>query len=194
MAILAQVRRTALEEIGVGRAVRVMAVGTILAHRGMLPQVGAALLRVATVTGFVDRGSLEQTGAFASAMRVMASGAFIRTVTACHHGVSAMVHLRSFGLMARKANTLAHGITDSMQIMAIDTTDATQIMYTATPLRVSFAIFMANQTGLIVFCRSGATLLERLGMQRPRVIVLSHNFYMRRPAAMARLAARQSIP
>jgi len=57
---LAQPRRASLEQVGIGGPMCVVAVEAVLHDRGVLPQEGAALLRVALVTGPVDRGFHQQ--------------------------------------------------------------------------------------------------------------------------------------
>src|SRR5450756_1504869 len=53
--LLAEPRRARLQQRRVGRAVRRVAVGAIVGDGGVLPEEGAALLRVAGVAGLVDR-------------------------------------------------------------------------------------------------------------------------------------------
>ena len=56
VALLAQPRRADFEQLRIGGSMRIMAVDAAFHHRGMLPQEGAAPLRVAPVTGLIDRG------------------------------------------------------------------------------------------------------------------------------------------
>ena len=60
MALLAQPRARDLQHGIVDRAMGVMAVQAVLAHRRVFPQERSALLGVTLVTGVVDRGRSEQ--------------------------------------------------------------------------------------------------------------------------------------
>ena len=74
MALLAQQRRLDLQHLLVVRAVGVVAVQAVLAHRRVLPQERAALLGVAGVAVLVDRG-LQQHLVVGRAVRVVAARA-----------------------------------------------------------------------------------------------------------------------
>src|SRR5215467_4081873 len=74
VALLAKVGTRGDEKHVVIRAVRLMAVRAALAHRGVLPQEGAALLRVAHVADVVDAVRLEKRLGD-RAVRVVAVGA-----------------------------------------------------------------------------------------------------------------------
>ena len=74
VALLAQQRRLHLQHLLVDRAVGVVAVEAVLAHRRVLPQERAALLGVAGVAVLVDRG-LQQHPLVGRAVRVVAARA-----------------------------------------------------------------------------------------------------------------------
>ena len=157
MAVLAQIRGPYLEKIGVGCAVGIVAVGATIAHRGMFPQEWPALFGMAFVTGFIDRGGLEQTGAFA-AMRVMAAGTFFGALCSWHHGVQGMFHLRPFGLVTGEAHPRAHRVSASMNVMAIGTTDSSHIVRAAAPTGMAFIVFVTSQTKTILLGGDSALL------------------------------------
>src|SRR5215468_411160 len=74
VALLAQPRPRDLQQEVVDRAVRIVAVQAVLAHRGMLPQERAALLCVTFVAIVVDGGLIQKSLAV-GAMRIVAAGA-----------------------------------------------------------------------------------------------------------------------
>src|SRR5215510_11584812 len=72
--LLAEARPRDLQQEVIDRAVRIVAVQAVLAHRGMLPQERAALLRVTLVAIVVDGGLIQKSLAV-GAMRIVAAGA-----------------------------------------------------------------------------------------------------------------------
>src|SRR5262245_34896270 len=74
VALLAQTRPRDLQQEVVDRAVRIVAVQAALAHRGMLPQERAALLRMASVAIVID-GGLVQKSFCVGPMRIVAARA-----------------------------------------------------------------------------------------------------------------------
>lgn len=73
MARLAEVRYFQFQHAQVVGTVRIVTVRTVLPHRAMLEQHGAALVGVAGITGLVD-GRLLQQARSRPAMRVVATG------------------------------------------------------------------------------------------------------------------------
>ena len=59
MAALAQIGHAYLEEICVRRAVRIVAIGAVLAYRGVLPQERPSFFRVTAIAGIINRSSLQ---------------------------------------------------------------------------------------------------------------------------------------
>ena len=152
MAVLAQIGETYLEKVSIGRAVRIVAVGAIVAHRSVFPQKRAALFRVAAKAGFIGRCSFEQRWPLA-AVGVVTLRAFSCTIAARHHGVLSVLDLRPFGLMAGETNALWHSVTRGMQRMAISATHPAHVVRTARPIGMRFVIFVASKAGAVFFCR-----------------------------------------
>jgi len=71
---LAQHRAAHRQHAGIIRAMRVVAVATILGHRGMFPKIRSAFLRVAVEAGLIERhlGKLPFTRCAMSAMAAAA--------------------------------------------------------------------------------------------------------------------------
>lgn len=193
MTVLAQIGRPHFEEICVRRAMRIVAVGAVFAHRGMFPQERAALLRMATIAGVVDRGGFQQARPFAAAVRIVALGTFFRPIPARHHGVFGMAHLGTFGLMAGKADARTHCIADGMDVMAAGATHPAHIVCAAEPIGVGFVVLVATKTGAIIVSGRCVFIFERLNFHRAGIVVLTHHLDMRRPPAVTGLTASLRI-
>ena len=193
MAGLAQIRWPNLQKICLSRTMRIVAVGAIFTHRGVFPQEGTALFRMATITGLIDGGRFQQTGAFASTVRVVALCTFFRAIPARHHRIAGMAQLCTSGLMTSKTNARTYRIADGMQAMAIGATHPAHLVRTAQPTGVDFVVFVAAQAGAVPFCGRGRFIAERLYQQGADEVVLSDHLNMPRPAAVTILTARQRI-
>src|ERR1700722_2672120 len=100
VALVAQARPRHFQHRLVDRAVRVVAVEAVLAHRRVLEQERTALLGVALVAGVVDRG-LAQQALGGAAVRVVAIGA--DDLAFAHRHVRRAIHLRAPVLVALEA-------------------------------------------------------------------------------------------
>lgn len=143
MALLTQIRQAQLGRCRVIRAVRIVAVGAILAHRRMLPQHRAALFGVAVVTGFVDRGGLQIAGADA-AMRIVAAQA--RHLALALRHVHGTLHLGALLDMATTAYLRRDGGAAGVNGVAISAIQLRHIVLTAGPVH-AIPARMALQAG-----------------------------------------------
>ena len=135
MTALAEHRCAHGQHARVVRAVRVVAIATVLCDRRVLPQVRPACLRVAFETGTVDGRPGEQ--AFRGfAVRTMAARA---VHLALPHTVCVRLHrLRALLLMAVKADVCLgcggeYRVAFSVQAVAVRAGDGVVVMRTAVP-------------------------------------------------------------
>ncbi len=134
---LAQHRWTHLQERCQIGAVRRVAVGAIVDYGGVLPEEGAALLRVTDVAGLIDRALHQETGT-GRAVRVMAIGT--RHFAFENRVPGEATDLCLLGLVATEADgslrkLIEHSLCGRVSFVAIITGKTANLVRAARPVR-----------------------------------------------------------
>src|SRR6185312_183552 len=136
VALVAEERRTRLQHVLGGRAVRVVAVRAVLAHRLVVVHERAALLHVARVAGVVDGVALHERGP-GRAVRVVAVGA--RHLPFGDRMVRGLVDLGALLLVAVEAHLglralVAHRVVPGVDLVAVGAREAARLVHAPGPV------------------------------------------------------------
>ena len=117
VALLAEPWRTGLEQSGLHRTMRIVAVAAVFADRRVLPQERSAFVGVAGIAGLVD-GVLDQQLGPARSMRIVA----IRADHLCLHNRMMRGHVRlgSLLLVASEADEGLGGLRAHLIVLGVD--------------------------------------------------------------------------
>src|SRR5215475_4498540 len=157
--LLAEARPRDLQQEVIDRAVRIVAVQAIVAHRGMLPQERAALLRVTLVAIVVDGGLIQKSLAV-GAMRIVAAGA--RHLAFANRHVRRAPNFRALvlvtletGVRLGQLGQLELGRHVGHDGVAIGAGESARLMRTAAPQRAFSLLLALRADCVVVLCRTG---------------------------------------